>query len=109
MTSTSSWGAPHPATGLHDDGGVRPAPADHRHRATLQQARDDYKAFFQDHPLGLPGAYDFYDPPIPVEIEGSLFFDMSHVTGGRPGPRDLRDDIPTIWEVHPITRIVFEP
>ena len=62
MTSTSSWGAPHPATGLHDDGGVRPAPADHRHRATLQQARDDYKAFFQDHPLGLPGAsYDFYD------------------------------------------------
>ena len=85
-------------------------PANHRHRATLQQARDDYKAFFQDHPLGLPGAsYDFYDPPIPVEIEGSLFFDMSHVTGGRPGPRDLRDDIPTIWEVHPITRIVFEP
>jgi hypothetical protein len=85
-------------------------PSRHRHRATLKQARDDYKAFFQDHPLGLPGAsYDFYDPPIPVEIEGSLFFDMSHVTGGRPGPRDLRDDIPTIWEVHPVTRIVFEP
>jgi hypothetical protein len=85
-------------------------PANHRHRATLQQARDDYKAFFQGHPLGLPGAsYDFYIPPIPVEIEGSLFFDMSHVTGGRPGPRDLRDDIPTIWEVHPVTRIVFEP
>jgi hypothetical protein len=85
-------------------------PSNHRHRATLTQARTDYKAFFQDHPLGLPGAsYDFYDPPIPVEIEGSLFFDMSHVTGGRPGPQDLRDDIPTIWEVHPITRIVFEP
>jgi hypothetical protein len=85
-------------------------PSNTRHRATLKQARDDYKEFFQDHPLGLPGAsYDFYDPPIPVEIEGSLFFDMSHVTGGRPGPQDLRDDIPTIWEVHPVTRIVFEP
>jgi len=85
-------------------------PSNNRHRATLKQARDDYKAFFQDHPLGLPSAsYDFYDPPIPVEIEGSLFFDMSHVNGGRPGPQDLRDDIPTIWEVHPVTRIVFEP
>jgi hypothetical protein len=85
-------------------------PANHRHRVTLKQARDDYKAFFQHHPFGLPGAsYDFYAPPIPVEIEGSLFFDMSHVTGGRPGPRDLRADIPTIWEVHPVTRIVFEP
>ena len=85
-------------------------PANHRHRATLKQVRDAYKAFFQHHPLGLPGAsYDFYIPPIPVEIEGSLFFDMSHVTGGRPGPRDLRADIPTIWEVHPVTRIIFEP
>jgi hypothetical protein len=85
-------------------------PSNHRHRATLTQARNDYKAFFQDHPLGLPGAsYDFYDPPIPLDIDGSLFFDMSHVTGGRPGPQDLRDDIPTIWEVHPVTRIVFEP
>jgi hypothetical protein len=59
-------------------------PSNHRHRATLKQVRDDYKAFFQHHPLGLPGAsYAFYVPPIPVEIEGSLFFDMSHVTGGR--------------------------
>jgi hypothetical protein len=41
-------------------------------------------------------------------VEGSLFFDMSHATGGKPGPQDLRKDIPTIWEVHPITRIVFD-
>jgi hypothetical protein len=85
-------------------------PANSTFRATLEQARDAYKAFFENQENGLPGlTYDFYDPPIPVEIEGSLFFDLSHVSGGRPGPPDLRDDMPTIWEVHPVTKIVFEP
>lgn len=77
------------------------------HHAKLKRARDDFKEFFADE---LPnGSYDFYDPPIPIEVEGSLFFDMSHATGGRPGPASLRDDMPTIWEVHPISKIVFEP
>jgi hypothetical protein len=80
------------------------------HRSKLESARAAYKSFFEGHSLGLPGtSYDFYDPPIPVQVSGSLFFDMSHVHGGRPGPEDLRDDIPTIWEIHPVTRIVFEP
>lgn len=78
--------------------------------ATLKQARKDFKTFFAGHPLGLPGpSYDFYSPPVPIEIQGSLFFDMSHARGSRPGPNDLRDDMPTIWEIHPVTRIVFEP
>jgi len=70
--------------------------------------RDDYKAFSEgDH---LPGtSYDFYDPPVPVEVTGSLFFDMSHATGNGPGPQSLRHDIPTIWEIHPIPHILFEP
>jgi len=73
----------------------------------LKSVRDMYKAFFGNN---LPGAsYDFYDPPIPVEIEGSLFFDMTHAHGPHPGPSSLRDHIPTIWEVHPISEIVFEP
>jgi len=73
----------------------------------LKAARDAYKEFFGD---DLPGTrYDFYDPPIPVEVTGSLFFDMSHARGSHPGPASLRDNIPTIWEVHPITKIVFEP
>jgi hypothetical protein len=73
----------------------------------LKLARDAFKAFFG---TDLPGtSYDFYDPPIPVEIEGSLFFDVTHATGPKPGPSSLRPFIPTIWEVHPITRIVFEP
>jgi hypothetical protein len=85
-------------------------PASSKSRATLGKARDAFKAFFANQPHGLPGpTYDFYDPPIPVEIEGSLFFDMTHARGSRPGPRDLKGDMPTIWEVHPVTRIVFEP
>jgi hypothetical protein len=75
--------------------------------ARLKAARDAFKAFFG---TNLPGpSYDFYDPPIPVEIEGSPFFDITHATGSRPGPASLRAFMPTIWEVHPISRIVFEP
>jgi hypothetical protein len=74
---------------------------------TLSAAREAYKDFFGKK---LPGmSYDFYDPPIPVEIEGSLFFDVNHLTGGRPGPQSLSGHIPTVWEIHPISRIEFEP
>lgn len=73
----------------------------------LKAARDAFKAFFGD---DLPGTrYDFYDPPIPVRVEGSLFFDMSHSSGQRPGPKSLKSRMPTIFEVHPITKIVFNP
>lgn len=82
-------------------------PSSSPHFQKLKTARDAYKDFFGDN---LPGtSYQHYDPPIPVEIEGSLFFDMSHSTGSRPGPKKLRDNMPTIWEVHPISKIVFEP
>jgi hypothetical protein len=75
--------------------------------AKLKAARDAYKGFFS---ANLPGmTYDFYQPPIPIAVEGSLFFDMSHATGQRPGPPSLKSRMPTIWEVHPITRITFEP
>jgi len=82
-------------------------PHDSEHFSRLKAARDAYTEFFGD---DLPGAsYDFYHPPIPVEVEGSLFFDMSHSSGSRPGPASLRPHMPTIWEIHPITNIVFEP
>jgi hypothetical protein len=75
--------------------------------ASLKAARDVYKNFFGAH---LPGpSYDFYYPPVPIEVEGSLFFDMSHANGEGPGPQSLRKDIPTIWEIHPVSNIVFEP
>lgn len=75
--------------------------------AKLKAVRDAFKTFFG---AQLPGtSYDFYTPPIPVEVEGSLFFDVSHVMGGRPGPASLRSRMPVVWEVHPLSKLVFEP
>lgn len=82
-------------------------PATSKSHKRLKTARTSYKTFFGDQLPGL--TYDFYDPPIPLEVEGSLFFDMSHSTGQRPGPQSLKSRMPTIWEVHPISRIEFEP
>jgi hypothetical protein len=73
----------------------------------LKSARDAFQGFFGEK---APGAsYDFYDPPIPIRVEGSLFFDMSHAHGRSPGPPTLHPHMPVIWEVHPISTIVFEP
>lgn len=75
--------------------------------AKLKSARDSFQGFFGDK---APGAtYDFYDPPIPIRVEGSLFFDMSHAHGQSPGPPTLHPHMPVIWEVHPISSIEFEP
>jgi hypothetical protein len=71
----------------------------------LEAARTAYRTFVQGH---LPGAgYHHYDPPIPIEVEGSLLFDVRHASGTHPGPANLRPH--TIWEVHPISKITFEP
>jgi hypothetical protein len=69
----------------------------------LNSARSAYKNFFGAKAPGF--TYDFYDPPIPIKIEGSLFFDKTHATGLRPGPQSLKSRMPTIWEVHPLTSI----
>ncbi|HEV3077520.1 MAG TPA: hypothetical protein VHB47_24075 [Thermoanaerobaculia bacterium] len=80
-------------------------PADADSFAALQTARDAYKTQFGSQ---LPGfTYHFIDPPMPVEIGGSLFFDITHANGGRPGPKSAKPA--TIWEVHPVTAITFEP
>ena len=71
----------------------------------MNAARTSFKNYFGAH---LPGAgYDYYDPPIPIKIEGSLFFDMTHAKGQHPGPQSLKSRIPTIWEVHPVTSITL--
>jgi len=69
----------------------------------LNAARSAFKKFFGPKLPG--GTYDFYDPPIPIKIEGSLFFDITHATGSRPGPHSLKSRMPVIWEVHPLTSI----
>ena len=73
----------------------------------IKKARDAYTTFFAGN---LPGVgYDFPDPPVKLEIGGSLFFDVTHLTAGRPGPKDLRPHMPVLWEVHPVTFLKFEP
>jgi hypothetical protein len=74
---------------------------------TLKAARDSFQGFFKSQLPQL--AYDFYHPPIPVVVEGSIFFDMSHSSGQRPGPPSLKSRMPTIWEVHPVTAITLGP
>jgi hypothetical protein len=75
----------------------------------MKTARDVFKQYFKDNlQNNLPGlTYDFYNPPLSVEIEGSLFFDVTHASGARPGPKSLKSRMPVIWEVHPITKMVF--
>jgi hypothetical protein len=75
----------------------------------MKGARDAFKQYFKDKlQNNLPGlTYDFYHPPLSVEIEGSLFFDMTHANGVSPGPKSLKSRMPVIWEVHPITKMVF--
>lgn len=70
----------------------------------LSAVRAAFKDFFG---AGLPSEnYDFYNPPIPVEVEGSLFF--NHATVQKSGPKALKAFMPkSSWEVHPITRIVI--
>lgn len=75
--------------------------------AKLNTARNAYKKFFGTNLQGM--TYDFYSPPIPVKVKGSLFFDVGHATGSRPGPASLKSRMPTVWEVHPITSIELGP
>ena len=87
--------------------GLPPATASYPAFKSLKTARTAYKKFFGKN---LPGAgYHFYQPPIPVQIDGSLFFDATHSTGQAPGPPSLKSRMPTIWEVHPISSIKLGP
>ncbi|HEV7428843.1 MAG TPA: hypothetical protein VGQ46_21020 [Thermoanaerobaculia bacterium] len=74
-------------------------PAGSSARATLQAVRSSFASIVQHKPLA---GYDFYNPPRPITVEGSLFFDVTHAHGGStPGPPQTKPH--TIWEIHPIT------
>jgi hypothetical protein len=76
-------------------------------RATLLAARNEFKAFFTTNQNALPtDGYDKYDPPIPLQIVGSLFFDVDHLPG-TVGPVGLKPQ--SAWEIHPVSDIQFEP
>ncbi len=73
-------------------------------RAPLKAVRDKFKAQFANAPIG--SSYHKFNPPIPVQVTGSIFFDMDHV-GGTVGPSGMRPA--TAWEIHPVTDIDFTP
>jgi hypothetical protein len=75
------------------------------HRARLKDARTAFKDFFKEHGDHFGSSYKKFHPPIPVRIEGSLFFDVDH-PAGVVGPTGMRPK--TAWEIHPVTKIEFE-
>lgn len=73
----------------------------------LKTARDEFKSFFTSSGEALPTqGYEKYTPPIPIQVTGSVFFDVDHVPPavGPPGMKPL-----TAWEIHPVSEIQFEP
>ncbi len=81
-----------------------PAGGTDANRATLWAARGAFKSAFG---LGNSGPNSYYrpDPPVPVRVTGSLFWDVDHEDPPYVGPRDFRP--PTPWEIHPISGIEF--
>jgi hypothetical protein len=72
-------------------------------RAKLTIPRQAFENHFASQPIG--SNYRKFDPPIPVDITGSLFFDVDHLPG-EVGPDGMKPR--TSWEIHPITKIAFE-
>ncbi len=74
--------------------------------AVLKTARDEFKAFFSSGADALPTqGYEKYDPPISIQVTGSLFFDVDHVPPA-VGPEGMKPQ--TAWEIHPVSDMQFE-
>jgi hypothetical protein len=70
----------------------------------LLDVRKKFRCFIDQTPGEKNRSWNFYDPPIPIEISGSLFFDIDHAPGA-VGPQGHRPE--TSWEIHPISNIKF--
>ncbi len=81
-------------------------PSNSPDRQKLADVRSKFLAFFNGTDPGTTKGYDKFDPPIPVAITGSLFFDVDH-KACVVGPGDFKPN--SSWEIHPITDIAFEP
>ncbi len=72
-------------------------------KTAIQTIRD----FFEDNFVELCGSKYavFSAKPIPIAIEGSMFFDVDH-SAGTVGPNGFRPK--TAWEIHPVSKITFK-
>jgi hypothetical protein len=68
---------------------------------TLLNVRKQLSAILDDELPG-GGSYRKYEDPIPVIVQGSLFYDIDHAPG-IVGPAGMRPK--TAWEIHPVTNI----
>jgi hypothetical protein len=66
----------------------------------LLQVRQSLAAILDEDLPGVGGYHSYADDPIPVMVEGSLFYDIDHAAGV-VGPAGRRPK--TAWEIHPIT------
>jgi hypothetical protein len=70
-------------------------------KATLTAARQQFRDLVQGH-LPVPTGYHRYQPPIPVTVTGSIFYDVDHLPG-TVGPSFAKPT--TAFEIHPVTSI----
>ena len=70
----------------------------------LLKVRKNFKCFINQNPGEINRSWRFYNPPIRIEISGSLFYDVDHAPGA-VGPQGHRPD--TSWEIHPLSDIRF--
>jgi hypothetical protein len=73
-------------------------------RANLVRVRQAFKEAFGVGDDG-PDGYHPLDPPVPVRITGSLFWDVEHKPPHTVGPSFAAPK--TAWEIHPISDIEF--
>ena len=80
-------------------------------RSNLVEARNTFEEYFGVSEKCATSYYknDFRNHPIPVKIEGSLFYDGEHCTSFKNnGPQNWKElEIEIAWEIHPITSIEF--
>jgi hypothetical protein len=74
--------------------------------AKLQATRDAFTGFFKIH--GCVSAYvPVFNPPVEVEVTGSIFFDALHYTHHNTiGPKGYNPT--SYWEIHPATEVKFK-
>ena len=84
-------------------------PNDPATRMQLAVPRQALKDFLHEKHKTVGDRFVRISPPVPVVVSGSLFFDIHHSVG-EVGVKTAPKRIPTtVWEIHPVTRIIFDP
>lgn len=83
-----------------------PADGTANNRNQLWNVRKTFQSRLQLGASG-PSRYVRLDPPVPVRVTGSLFWDVDHEKPPYVGPSTHKPKTP--WEIHPVSQIEFLP